>query len=309
VIARILALVAAIGMVFGAFVFRYGMPGGGGGDGGDDGAIGNAGAFAIVCASELGAVCDAVPGAVIEPAAVTADRLIAARGAGDARIAGWLAPGPWPAMVDAQRRLGSKAVLFASKGTGLASAPIVAVARKSQLPPGCVPDVTWRCLGDAAQQSTFRIGGDPVSTSSGLFLRAAALNGFFGNADWATNDLAEQPEAQTWLDNLNTRLGAAAGFGARSLDTFVLQQGSANVYLTIGAGAGQLAGNVSFDVRTPTPPVSVSVGYTAAAREGRQIDTGSVSTALRSTGWKVQPNAKTEGLPSPGVLLALRKSS
>jgi hypothetical protein len=200
-------------------------------------------------------------------------------------------------------------VLFETRGTGLARAPIVAVNRKGQLPAGCGADVTWRCLGDAAQQPAFRIGGDPAGTSTGLFLRAGALSGFFDRSDWATNDLTEQPDAQPWFDNLNLRLAAAAGFGARSLETFLLQQGSASVFLTGGAEASGIGGNVSFEIHTPVPAVTIAVAYTPAARGGREIDAGAVTTALRAGGWSLQPNATTEGLPSPGVLLALRESS
>jgi hypothetical protein len=307
VITRVLALIAAIGMVFGAFVYRYGMPGGGGADGTVD-VGGDTAAAVIVCAAELGAVCDAVPDATIEPAATTADRLIAVRSAGEAAIAGWLAPGPWPAMVDDARARASRAKLFASKGTGLAAAPIVAVARKGQLPAACTAEVTWKCLGDAAAQTSFGVGGDTPDTSGGLFLRAAALSGFFGNPDWATNDLQDNAEAQTWIANLDARLAAAPGFGARSLDDFLVKPGTVKVFLTGGAAAARIGGNVSFEVRTPLPVATVAVSYTAAARGGRQIEVAPVEAALRTAGWKVQRNAKTEGLPSPGVLLALRSS-
>ncbi|HUP84259.1 MAG TPA: hypothetical protein VM143_01205 [Acidimicrobiales bacterium] len=306
-IARILAFVAAVAMVFGAVVYRYGMPGGPGGAPDDSG--GGTQTALVVCAAELGAVCDAVPAAVVEPAVDTADRLIAARNAGDAGVAGWLAPGPWPAMVDDARTRTSRARLFASKGTGLAAAPIVAVARRGQLPAACTAEVTWKCLGDAAAQTSYGIGGDRPDTSGGLLLRAAALSGFFGNAEWATNDLEDNADAQTWIANLDARLAAAPGFGAPSLDDFLVKPGTVKVFVTVGAAAAGIGGNVSFEVRTPTPAATVAVSYTASARGGRQIDLEPVDTALRAAGWKVQRNAQTEGLPSPGVLLALQRSS
>ena len=306
---RLLAVLAAIGMIAGAFVYRYGVPGGG-----SDGGIGGGGdgdRGQLVCAAELGeAVCGALGegnDVVVEPAGETADRLIAARGAADAEIAGWLAPGPWPAMVDEERRLGSRPALFSTKPTALASAPIVAVLRKEQVPAGCAAGVTWRCLGDAAQDPAFRIGGDPADTAGGLFLRAGALAAFFGDTGFATNDLDVSADAQTWYANLNARLAAAPGFGARSLESFVLQRGSAAVYLTGGAGV-RLGGNVDFSVATPTPAVTIAVTYTEAARDGRDVDLGPLRDPLRSAGWSVQPDASTQGLPSPGVLLALRSS-
>jgi hypothetical protein len=307
VISRILAVIGALGMVFGAYVFRYGMPGGDGG-GTDDGGGGRGDGGALVCAAELGEdVCAALgDGVTVEPAATTAKRLLAARGLGDAGITGWVAPGPWPAMVDSGRSLSSKPALFAAGARiGLSSTPLVAVARKGQLPAGCDP-VAWKCLGDAAQDPTFRLGGDPATTSSGVFVRAAALAGYFGRADYATNDLDEDVGARPWLDNVNGRLAAAAGFGAGSLQSFVLQQGSARAYLTTGATAAGVAGGGQFHVRTPAPAAKVVAAFTPAATRGARIDAGAVRKALRAAGWAdAQPSATDEGLPSPGVLLAL----
>jgi hypothetical protein len=284
-------------MVFGAFVYRYGMPGGDGTDGGG----GAGGPAAVVCAEELGSACDAVPGdVVVEPAAVTAKRLIVARGPDDAEIGGWIAPGPWPAMVDAARR--GKPALF-GRAQPLASTTLVAVARKGQLPTGCAP-VTWKCLGDAAQDPAFRIGADPATTPIGLFTRAAALGGFFGRPDFATNDLDEQPDARSWYDNLNARLAAAAGFGAGSIERFTQVQGSARVYLTTDAAARSLRGNAQFEVVAPTATARVVTAFTPAADGGRRLDTGPVTAALTVAGWTTQGTAD-EGLPSPGVLLAL----
>ena len=308
--ARLLAVLAAIGMIAGAFVYRYGVPGGGDGDGpGGTGGNGGDGSAAVVCASELGeAVCAAAGDDVlVEPAATTADRLIAVRSAAEADVAGWVAPGPWPAMVDDARTRASRPALFSTKPTTVASAPIVAVLRKDQVPPACAASVTWRCLGDAAQDPAFRIGGDPAGTSGGLFLRAGALAAFFGDTAFAINDLDASADAQTWYANLNARLAAAPGFGARTLESFVLQRGSAAVYVTGGAGV-RLGGAVEFTVATPAPPVTIAVTYTPAAREGRELDVGPLRDPLRDAGWKVQSPSPTQGLPSPGVLLALRSS-
>ncbi len=304
VITRLLAVVAALGMIGGAFVYRYGLPGDGGGGGSADGAGAAAGAH-VYCAAELGSVCDTVTDATVEPASVTAAALVKARSAGAAGISGWLVPGPWPAMVDEGRRLTSKAPLFASSTRSLATTPLVAVARKEQLPAACVP-ATWRCLGDAAQDPNFRIGGEPRSTAAGLFARAAALGGFFDKADYAINDLDETPDARPWSENLENRLSAAAGFGARSLDSFVLQQGSARVYLTTGAAAAGLQGNAQFEVVTPTAPARIVAGFTPTATRAGRIDEARVRDALTAEGWAgAGPGAANEGLPSPGVLLAL----
>ena len=288
-------------MIVGAYVYRYGLPGDGDDNGG--GPAGDAGA--IVCAAELGSVCDRLAGATVEPAAATAERLIGAASGRAAGLGAWVVAAPWPEMVDDARALGSRAPLFSDEREALASTPVVAVVRRGQLPPACAPP-TWRCLGDAAQDPAFRIGADGRATTLGLFARAAALGGFFGNTDYATNDLDEQPDARTWIDNLERRLDAAPGFGARSLDSFVLQQGSASVYLTSGAAASRLTGNPQFEVAVPQEPVTVVAVVAVPATGAADVDRAGLRDALEAAGWSaVSGNATTTGLPSPGVLLAL----
>jgi hypothetical protein len=313
-VARALAVIAAVAMIVGAFVYRYGSPFDGGGSDGGDG--GDSPAAPVYCAAELGAdVCEAVDAGdrevVTEPASATADRLIKARGFDDADVAGWLAPGPWAQMVDAQRRLASRPVLFASKGRGLADTPLVAVTRKGQPIPGCPAEVDWRCIGDAAQNGSYRIGADANGTSSHLFLRAAALSGLFGNTNWATNDLDAPPEGvpdpTSWLAALDQRLAQAPGFGAPSVGDFVVKPGSVALFLTTGAGATSAPGG-SFDVRTPAPAATIAATYNASDQGGHQIDADEAADALGAAGWTVRPDAKTQGLPSPGVLLALRET-
>lgn len=299
---RLLALVAAVGMVAGAFVYRYGVPRGDG-TGGRTGAGGRG--ATLYCAAELGPVCDAVRGATVEPAAETAEKLMSGRDAGEADLAGWVAPGPWAAMVDEGRALKSRRPLFSDDAETLATTTLVAVIRADEVPAGCA-QVTWRCLGDAAQDPKFRIGADRLSTPAGLFVRAASLGGFLGTADYATNDLDETPGARPWFDNLNDRLAAAANFGAGDLNGFVLIQGSAQVYLTTAAAATGLQGDTGFLIEAPGEIVRVVAAFTPAAGGGGRIDARAVSKALADAGWdEAKSGAESEGLPSPGVLLAL----
>jgi hypothetical protein len=303
VISRILAVIGALGMVFGAYVYRYGMPGGGGDGGG--GRNGGDATAALVCAAELGdQVCDAAGADVtIEPVMTTAKRLIASS-SGDVRTT-WVVPSPWPEMVDEARARASKPALFEKGPERLATTPLVVVARKGQLPAECPRPVTWRCLGDAGQSPTYRVAGEPTTSSYGLFARAAALGGFFGNLDYATNDLDEQPDARTWLENLNRNLAASAGFGARSLESFVSQRGTASVFLTTTAAARDLRNAPDFEVATPTAPVLVGAVYARPAGTDGKVP-GALRPALDAVGWEpVTGRGGSAGLPSPGVLLAL----
>ena len=300
-VARVLAVVGALGMVFGAYVYRYGMPGGDG-DGGPDGG-GRARAGALVCATELGPVCDALPGAEVEPATKTFERLVEARSAADAGVADWVAPGPWAEMVDAAR--GSKPPLF-EPSEAVARSPLVVVTRDAQPIAACAGGVTWRCLGDAAQDPASRLAADSDATASGLLARAATLGGFLGTTDYATNDLDEVPDASSWIDNVDRVLDRAGSFGAGSLDRFLTTPGSAQGFITVAASTAAAAQREDIAIVAPTPAAAVQV-MRARTRGGRDlVDEDDLDEALRQSGWDVQPAAGDDGLPSPGVLVALR---
>lgn len=296
---RILAVIAAVAMIAGAYVYRYGAPGS---DGGDAGGSGDA-AGAVVCASELGTVCDALDGATIEPATVTADRLAGARSVAEAGVAAWVSPGPWPAMVDAVRP--SQPPLFGD-GEVLGHAALVIATRVAQPIAGCPDAITWRCLGDAAQDPSFRLAADRDSTPSGLFARAAALGGFLGTTDYATNDLDEVPEASGWLANVDRTLDRAGSFGAGSLSQFVITPGAAQGYITTSSNIGPAAARQDIALVAPTPPATVAVVVARATGVDVDIDERALRDALETNGWTVQPPPADDGLPSPGVLVALR---
>ncbi len=104
-------MIAALAMVVGVFAYRYGLPGTDSSPGGST--------SSVLCASELGAACDAAGAKTVEPATAAAKRLL---GAGTrAEVGGgWLSPGPWPAIVDEGRQLASRPALFAERrGVGV----------------------------------------------------------------------------------------------------------------------------------------------------------------------------------------------
>jgi hypothetical protein len=299
---RILAVLAALAMIGGAVAWRSSRDSSPV-DSGDGFPSSGANGGSIVCAQELGDACDALPeGRVVEPAGETADRLLKARDANEAGVAVWLAPGPWADMVDAGRA--GQARLFA-KRTVLARTPLVAVLRKGELPSGCVAPVTWKCLGDAAQAPTFRIGADQSPATSG-FLRAAAVAGFLGASTYATNDL--DGAAADWLANLDRRLAAAPGFGAPSVAQFLINQGSAQAFLTTEAAA-RAANAPPSTVGAPQPLAAIGAVLARTKLSSRPIDEAAVTKALGDAHWQPGPAPSSEGLPSPGVLLAMRETS
>lgn len=300
-IKRLLAFVVAIAMVGGAFAFRSSREDAGRAvDGGSTGEV----AGGIYCAAELGPVCSAVPGAIVEPATVTADRIVKARSASDAEVRAWVTAGPWADIVDAARA--GKPQLFAASRP-LASTTLVSVTRKGAPPAGCAAPVTWKCIGDAAQQPSFRLAGDPPSDVGHLFIRAAALGGFLATTDYAINDLDEVAGAATWLDNVDGSLDRAPSFGAGSLGAFLATRGAtAQAFLTTDA-AVKAAGNLpDFEAAPPNPPAVVGAFVAVATGARAELDEARIREALTAAGWKAAAPPGDDGLPSPGVLVALR---
>jgi hypothetical protein len=291
--ARILAFVAAIAMVGGALAYRASQHSGGGGTGSSIGPV--------FCAQELGSACAAVSRATVDLAGAAADQMTSG-----GRVGAWITPGPWPAMVDEARRLDASPKLFGTSQT-LATTPLVAIVRKGQLPLACTPEVTWKCLAEASQDRRLRMGAPPPDRAEGLFVRAALLGGILGTEDFAINDLNDQPDAVQQFGNVNDRLREARSFGATSVDAFVAQKVAAQLFLSTGVDARDASHSADFEVLIPTPTVTILAAYTPAKRGRASIDTAKVTKALTAAGWKAGPVAGGGGLPSPGVLLALRE--
>lgn len=290
--ARILAFVGAVAMIVGAVAYKY--PRGGAGGGGGEVAT------TIVCASELGVVCDSIPDALVEPAGTTTDRLVAARGPTEADVVAWLAPGPWAAMVDDARKLANKGALFTDH-EALARTPVVAVAKKDRLPAACAPTASWKCIADAVNQDQrFLVAADSFEAPPGLFVRAAILTGVFGDANYASNDLEQ---AQDLLANLDARVGQARARNATDLQRFLIQAPDVAAYLTTAASAGAAPPTVT--VVIPGPAASVDAVLARSGKLPRAFDRSETERSLRSAGW-AGPGTADDGLPSPGVLLALR---
>ena len=254
VVTRLLAVLAAIGMIVGAFVYRYGVPGGGaGGDDGPDGGDGGSEA-AVVCAHELGTVCD-----VLDDAARRAGRRhrrpprSRPRTSEESAIGGWVAPGPWA--VDGRHRTRPARTgppLFDEEATPLASAPLVAVMPQGAVACG-LP--TPRSRGSASamppQAAPFRLGGDARTDVERAVRPRRGARRVLRLADFATNDLDESPEARTVVrqPQPEPRLRPHSSAPA-PCPTSSPQQGSANAFVTSGDAAA-IVGARKRHVRRP----------------------------------------------------------
>lgn len=288
---RLVAVVAAIAMIAAAAVIRETVieddrPSVAGGD------------ATLVCAEELpDTVC--ADGREEEVGAVF-DRIVGGEAAPDI----WLTAGPWPEIAAAARAVtgGSTRPPFRS-GEVIASTRLVVVVKRE--PPQCAGAITWRCLGDAAQDDGVRIAAPSPATGVRLLIRAAFLTGYLDRSNYATNDFTDDPAAADWLAAVDRGIRRGRSFGATSLTDFLVKPGSADVFITTAAEVGQRASSSATEV-VPTPVVRVD----ATIGAGDVRIPGELAEALRDAGWQVPPEAGVDdGLPSPGVLLALREES
>lgn len=335
-VARILALLAAVGMVAGAVVVRARIDDNGG-------ALGVGGPRpTLVCATELAAVCEALRDEVdfdIEPAGTTADRLIAAAGAPG--LDGWLVAGPWPAIVAAERQRKALPPILASEKSGLARSPVVIVGERERLPVlavKCGGKVTLRCLGDNGRSKWSAIGGqagwgdvkvglpDAGTQAEGLAVLGAGTVNYFGRRDLAKLDLEEDPGFGTWVSQLRRSLPQPI-----DLDRMLSTRGLSDLWVGLEAqSAPKLAAatgrSQQLDLLYPEPVVTADVSLGLAAgkageRVGRIVTGDDGKRALGAAGWRVggklaagaRPDAPAtlpaeSGLPAPGLLQALRSA-
>jgi hypothetical protein len=285
---RLLALVAAVAMVVVAVQVRARL---------DDRAT--RGRPRVVCATELAVVCDAIDGDAdvrVEPAGVTADRLVSAGDRID--LDGWIAPGPWADVVYASRERALK------PGSLVAGDPVararLAIAVWPDRVHACGGEVGWACLVQATTVPAFKLGL-PDARRDGLGL---VVLGSLARSLSPDNPLDD--------DAFRGALDALAGAAVRPVPRLatVLAGGPAFADALVTAEAGADTGG-RMALAYPAPVVTVDVVPAAVPGErGRRaadlLRDGRVAEALRAAGWDTSPSPSPSGLPDIGVLEALR---
>lgn len=326
---RLLALVAAVAMVAGAFAVRGWL---------DRRSEDKANPPGLACIPELIDFCQLVAqragvGVTMEAAGQTAARMTALNGAGN--IDGWLTLADWPAMADARRELRGLPRLFTSGDNPvLARSPIVLAVwpdRAAALRTACqVPQVDWKCLGTAAQKRLWKdvaptnpaaqawgpvkLGlPDAADGALGLAIFAVATTNYFGRADVSTADF-EDDGYRTWAhalaDATPSRFPDVAAF---------LVQGAAIEDVYAGTEA-QIVKPVAASARADKPeliypsPVATAdlVLAVAPGRAGERLRDviDDLADELFKLGWKRPGDPSLpadDGLPDAGVLDALRQ--
>lgn len=327
---RVLALVAAVAMVAGAYVVR------GGGTGGDDGTAvagggGSADVLRLHCATELAEACTLL--------AASDDRIeVEERAPGrsaDALVQGeelpadvWLVPRPW---VEIVRQLGADGVLGPPTDV-LARSPLVLGAFDRTVPDCGGEPVRWRCIGDAA--GALRPGIQGLDDTEGLFTVAQAGTSFFGAEDYASNDFETPPEGggppfADWAAEL-LRAVPRSSFATPLATMLRTDTATYDFAATIEAVAvGAVDGTRqegSLRVIYPSPMATVDVVAVAVADGDERASDELLDLvggedgrdALAQARWRVDgaelaPGldqsvnlGPEDGLPEPGVLAALR---
>ncbi|HKY14748.1 MAG TPA: hypothetical protein VJM33_07460 [Microthrixaceae bacterium] len=292
---RLVAVLVAAGLIAAAVFIRRALD-----DdeaGGDDGS-GADGTPTLICATEAAEACDRLEQSGLvelvttEPAGATADRLAAGEALG---ADGWLTADFWPGMVEVVRdpNLGTVDLdasdVLASSAVIVARAPSIGENVQSD---ECGGAVTWACFAERAGSPPFRIGIDPTDESAGLATAAMAAAGIVG-------DVPPRPEE---MEDEAVRLW-------RTLPQEVEQTRGEPVLTTLATFQGQFDLATGFEVirrdRTPllAVPPEPTVGLVIAGDPGR-FDTEAVARALGESGW--ERGGATQGLPGPGVMVALR---
>lgn len=335
-VARVVALLAAVAMVAGALVVRSRI---------DDRTARTGTTLRLVCATELAAVCDALGAqggarleATVEAATTTADRLIGLAPGLRPPLDGWLVTAPWITIVAESRdRAGREPLLLA--GGVLARSPVVLAVRADRnaaLTAQCKGEPGWRCLGEVAGMGwdklpggssvwgTVKPGHPPESTATGLAVVGAATAAYFGRADLSTADL-EDDGFSSWLSRLEQ---ATPQRPVSPFQTMLQRPTAFDAVGTIEAEAGPLlltARALKPVLLYPAPVATADVvlgttGGRAAELLASRVAGRNGRRALAASGWRVAGEAPVAGiattrqlpatsnLPEPGVLDALRRT-
>lgn len=226
---RILALLAAAGLIVASIALRSVLNGdgdaGSGGNGGGDGGPATTRPTLLAevwCLEDLRTICEAVFGSTvfaksvsltIEPMDAALARLAAADVEDDLPDA-WITFAPLPEMAkDAVRRASGPADSVATSTDLVATTSLIIATRPDRvaiLSAECPPPMPWRCLGFLAGQKWETIGGpesfqnvkpgfgDPTTSATALMVWASAVGHYLGREMYSINDVTADEDFTGW---------------------------------------------------------------------------------------------------------------
>jgi hypothetical protein len=295
-VTRIVAAVIAVALIVGALVYRNRL---------DEEE--RRGPYKLTCATELAEACRSLADVevTIEPAGVTADRLLADT---NPSFEGWLAAGPW-----------AETAGDVIKTRRVVAHTQVAVAiwkeRAAALRRVC-PPLNAKCFGDAAARGDWAANrgnaawgpvkfayADPGTESGGLAALAAGTSGVIGSLDIVPAALEANDEYLNWLG------GFAKARVAQGLGT-ILAVGPAIADAYIGLEAeitpalAQAARRNELEVVYLAP---VDIEAKLASPAGARPAPEGLSEALLAGGWRANKQPATAARPSSGGWAGLRR--
>lgn len=284
------------------------------------------------------------PGLVVKTESVdhTENTLVGAENASEVDFDAWLVPAASPAMVADRRSRVLAQEILDTPSQVLARSPLVMVVWNDRLKvlENTCPDseVTWKCVGELSGSQWADHGADaswgdvtpgyasPATTATGLFVIAQATGSWFGTTDYASNDFARS-DYRLWLAQLEhgvlnrpnpprTPLSEMLTKGRASFDLAGEIEAVAISEITGTRSQGDLK------ILYPAPSETVDVvlvtvkGSEAGERLTSLLMSDEASDAFVEADWRIDGNpvgdgpqdplSDGDGLPSPGVLEALR---
>ena len=302
---RVLAVLAAVGMVVAAVMLRQAMEDDdGGGDGGD-------GDLVVVCATDLEDACGELGSSVevrTDDPAVTVAALD--EGTLDEDIDAWITSTAWLEVAESRAagRLGDARAIATSPAT-VATAP----GRHEALSDLCAGQDVWQCLGASAGEDwadlgdgsneewrELKVGLTYPDLALGLPVLASAGAGFFGTTQFSAND-PRWSEFEVWLANLASPSADGDPDPARALAT------RPGTYSAAGAPEAIVGQFEDREVRSidPEVPVAATIAIAEVAGGDGLPGTDGVRDALEDAGWVRANEADLAPTLKPGVMAAL----
>ena len=303
---RVVAVLAAVGMVIAAVVIRQAIE-----DDDDTGDGGGDGALVVVCDADLREAClelgDSVE-VLTTDSATTAANL--ADGLLDEEIDAWITTTAWLEVVDsrAPEALGDARAL-ATSPTVMATAP----GRHDAITDLCAGEDIWQCLGghagsdwselgdgSHAEWRELKVGLTFPDLALGLPVLASASAGFFGTTDFAVNDPAFS-DFEAWLANLS---GPSASGDVNPALTMATRPGTYSAAGAVGAVAEPLDGR-GVGTIGPEVPVAATVAIVELSGGDGVPDPDDLRDALVDRGWARASDDDLAPTLKPGVMAAL----
>lgn len=312
-LARLLAVLAAVVLVVGAFVLRGAIGDDDSSPSADPGGPRRDGqTFRVLCDDDLGAACDVLAAETPDDVEmVTAGEALALLSGEEGDYDAWITLDPWPEML-AQTGEAGRAVAVTDP-VPLASSPLALLVDVYATDCNSAP-VTWACVAEPADPP---MGIADPRTATGALTVAAAVAGLEGLTDFGTNTITD--EVRTEVADLLADVGAARDRSVADQAGDLLQPGSFSAVFTPRGRAEKLANSPQGRIRSLSAvalETSVTLGVVLVGIGPRGGDalvalesaaTGqTVGQAFTDEGW-AGAQRRTSGLPAPDVIFALHE--